>query len=184
MFYARRRPADFPIATSTTTTTTTTGSRLSPAEGLPPPALDDDDDAAIIFPAEGDWVDYMSSLEALLSFIRFRNSELGRRGRGASSEDAHGPRPPPEGSAPPRVLLGCGHVTASGDAETMAGEVRALFWGILQGSVPVRRSEVRRGEVFDYWCEGDEARFSVLAPRRLVEAARRHFRLDDDVMQT
>jgi hypothetical protein len=29
--------------------------------------------------------------------------------------------------------------------------------------------------VFDYWCEGEEALYSVLAPRRLVEEARGHF---------
>jgi glyoxylase-like metal-dependent hydrolase (beta-lactamase superfamily II) len=158
MFYARTRsrafPSPFPVSGST--------------DELPSFT-----DASIIFPPEGSWIDYMSSLTLLLSFIQHRNLELERQWDAASSAE-----PGPE-ALKPRVLLGAGHVTACSDAETMTCEVRALFERIIAGRVPVRRSEVRRGEVFDYWCEeGDgegetEAGYSVLAPRRLVEEVRR-----------
>jgi hypothetical protein len=148
MFYARRRPSDFP----------------------PHPGLPAFSDAAIIFPPEGSLTDYMSSLTLLLSFIRYRNFELERQWASEPIDE-----PPPTDRSPPRVLLGSGHVTASGDAETMTVEVQGLFGRIISGEVERRRSEVKRGEVFDYWCEEEQARYSVLAPRRLVEEARRHF---------
>lgn len=63
--------------------------------------------AAIIFPHEGgNWVQYMSSLDLLLSFIQYENSVLRRR---------YGSGP----SDPPRVKVGCGHLTYEAEAETM-----------------------------------------------------------------
>lgn len=126
MFYARSRDPSFPAF----------------------PGLPAQEDAAIIFPSEGNWIDYMSSLELLLSFIRCRNFELERQW---PSEDMDGR--PPEKRHPPSVKLGAGHVTANEDAEVMTFEVRSLFRGIIAGKVPVKRSEVKRGEVSDYWCE-------------------------------
>jgi glyoxylase-like metal-dependent hydrolase (beta-lactamase superfamily II) len=169
MFYARRRDPDFPILTSSSSR----DHAPIPAEGLP--AFDD---APIIFPFEGNLIDYLSSLSLLLSFIQHQNFLLQLRW-GAEPID----RPPPENRSPPRVLLGSGHVTASSDAESMTLEVRELFWGIITGSVKIRRSEKMRGEWCDYWVEpdkvgrgdGEGGRYSVLAPRRLVEEARRHF---------
>jgi hypothetical protein len=151
MFYARKRDPGVPVAPDL------------PAEG----------DAAVIFPVEGSWIDYMSSLELLLSFICHRNFELERQWQ---SEEVGGR--PPENKSPPRVQLGSGHVTADADAEVMTLEVRSLFGAIIAGKVPVKQSLVKRGELFDYWCEGDGARYSVLAPRRLVEEARGHFKLE------
>jgi hypothetical protein len=54
-------------------------------------------------------------------------------------------------------------------------EVQALFVKIIQGKVPVIKSIEERGEPCDLWMENPEARFSVRAPRRLVEAARKFF---------
>jgi glyoxylase-like metal-dependent hydrolase (beta-lactamase superfamily II) len=151
MFYERKRDLGFPIPRAT--------------EGLPTI-----DDAPIIFPSEGNWIAYLSSLSLLLSFIRHQNFLLQLHW---ASEPIH--EKPPEHRSPPRVKLGAGHVTADGDAEIMTREVEALFRRIIARKVPVGRSLVRRGEVFDYWCEGEEALYSVLAPRRLVEEARGHF---------
>ena len=157
-FYARARSPNLPIP---------------PSANLPP-----QDDAAIIFPLEGNWIDYMASLELLLSFIRHQNFLLELHW---ASEPIH--EKPPENRSPPRVLLGSGHVTANSDAEAMTEEVQILFRRIIAGEVPVKRSQVKRGEVFDYWCEGEAARYSVLAPRRLVEEARGHFGIDLDVLR-
>ncbi|RDL42529.1 Uncharacterized protein BP5553_02508 [Venustampulla echinocandica] len=138
----------------------------------PIPELPDDENqdpgflaapGAIIFPEEGgDWIQYMSSLDLLLSFVLHQNAQL-RRGAGF----AHTPIP--------RVKAGCGHLTYDADAEHMILEVRTLFERIIAGTVSVTGSGEVRGVVHDYWLENEEARFSVRAPRRLVEEAREHF---------
>jgi len=124
--------------------------------------------AAIVFPEEGDWVLYMSSLDLLLSFSRYRNEEL-RRQYNLISRD--GDKKAGEKEEVPRVLVGCGHLTISADAEEMVLEVQALFWRIIKGSVPVKRSGEKRGVVYDFWLESEESRYSVMAPRRLAEEA-------------
>lgn len=154
-FYARRREGSFSCRVP--------GRGLGDEEeGFSAAEDEEGEDAPIIFPSEGNWVHYMASLELLLSFIRYQNSVLERQWQREGVE-----------GDPPRVKLGSGHITASTDAETMTSEVKELFEMIIAGRVPVKRSEWKRGEVFDYWVEGEEeTRYSVLAPRRLVEEAR------------
>lgn len=125
--------------------------------GLPAP------ESAIAFSGDGDLVHYMASLCMLLSFTRHRNTELCRRHV--------------EGSEAPRVKLACAHLTYDADAETIIGEVQSLFIRIIAGDLPVVKSGERRGIVYDYWCENEKARFSVMAPRNLMEKARRHFKV-------
>lgn len=118
---------------------------------------------AIILPDEGaSLIQYVSSLGLLLSFVLFRNQELKRRyGTGQGS--------------PPRVKVGCGHLTHNADAEIMIREVQCLFKRIIAGKVPRSGSAVSRGVVYDFWLESDDARYSVKASRRVVEEARKHF---------
>ncbi|PSS08746.1 hypothetical protein M430DRAFT_54111 [Amorphotheca resinae ATCC 22711] len=119
--------------------------------------------AAIIFPEEGgDWIQFMSSLDLLLSFVLHKNSEL-RRQHGLSHE------------ATPRVKVGCSHLTYNADAEHMIIEVRALFERIIAGKVPVTNSGESRGVIHDFWLESETSKYSVMAPRHLAEEARRHF---------
>ncbi|KAG0651700.1 hypothetical protein D0Z07_2088 [Hyphodiscus hymeniophilus] len=123
--------------------------------------------AAIIFPEEGgNWIQYMASLDFLLSFVVFKNGELRRR-----YERTH--------DSTPRVSVACGHLTYGADAETMILEVRAFFNRIIAGKVPVSGSGKKRGVIHDYWLEGEESRFSVMAPRHLAEEAREHFGATD-----
>ncbi|TVY82877.1 hypothetical protein LSUE1_G002023 [Lachnellula suecica] len=117
---------------------------------------------AIIFPEDGNWIQFMSSLEILLSFVDHQNGEL-RRQHGLS-----------HGSAP-RVKVGCGHLTYDGDAEQMILEVRALFGRIIAGKVPVTSTSEKRGVLTDFWLEDDDSRYSVVAPRHIAEEARKHF---------
>jgi glyoxylase-like metal-dependent hydrolase (beta-lactamase superfamily II) len=120
--------------------------------------------AAIIFPEEGgNWIQYMSSLDMLLSFVVYQNMEL-RRQYGLRHE------------SPPRVQIGCGHLTYEGDAENMIIEVRGLFERIIAGKVPVSGSGEKRGVIHDFWLESDESKYSVMAPRHLAAEARKHFR--------
>jgi glyoxylase-like metal-dependent hydrolase (beta-lactamase superfamily II) len=119
--------------------------------------------AAIIFPEEGgNWIQFMSSLDILLSFVLHKNSEL-RRQHGLGHE------------VMPRVKVGCGHMTYDADAEHMIVEVRAMFERIIAGKVPVTSSGEKRGVINDYWIESEDSKYSVMAPRHLAEEARRHF---------
>ncbi|KAF8865366.1 hypothetical protein BDZ45DRAFT_444101 [Acephala macrosclerotiorum] len=119
--------------------------------------------AAIIFPEEGgNWIQYMASLDLLLSFVLHQNQELKRR-----HDSSHDPIP--------RVKVGCGHLTYNADAESMIIEVQALFQRIIAGNVPVNSSGVKRGIVHDFWLESENSRFSVMAPRHLAYEARRYF---------
>lgn len=120
--------------------------------------------AAIIFPEEGgNWIQFMSSLELLLSFVEHQNNELRRRHSLFSPE------------ANPRVKVGCGHLTYNADAENMILEVQAMFARIIAGKVPVTGSGKKRGVIHDFWLESEDSRYSVMAPRRLAEEARKHF---------
>jgi glyoxylase-like metal-dependent hydrolase (beta-lactamase superfamily II) len=122
--------------------------------------------AAIIFPEEGgNWIQYMASLDMLLSFVMHQNMEL-RRQHGFRHE------------SPPRVKVGCGHLTYEGDAETMIVEVRGLFERIIAGKIPVSGSGEKRGIIHDFWLENENARYSVMAPRHLAQEAARHFHPD------
>ena len=122
--------------------------------------------AAIIFPEEGgNWIQYMASLDLLLSFVVFKNGEL-RRQHGLSHDSM------------PRVKVGCGHLTYDADAECMIVEVRALFERIIAGKVPVTKSGEKRGVITDFWLETEGSKFSVMAPRHLANEARKHFHSD------
>lgn len=118
---------------------------------------------AIIFPNEGgNLIEYMASINMLLSFTLFRNKELERQYKG----DA----------VAPRVKVACGHNTFDADAEEMIREVKDLFERILAGKVSVYESVVVRCAINDFWLESEDAKYSVRAPRRLIEDARKHFR--------
>ncbi|KAK0118122.1 hypothetical protein ONS95_012427 [Cadophora gregata] len=119
--------------------------------------------AAIIFPEEGgNWIQFMSSLKMLYSFVLYRNAEL-RRQHGSN----HAPTP--------RVKVGCGHLTYNADAECMIHEVQSLFERIIAGKVPVTSSGEKRGVIHDFWLEHEDSRYSVMAPRHLATEARKYF---------
>lgn len=106
----------------------------------------------IIFPIEGDWIAFMDTLRLLASFIEKENSKA------------------PE--APP-VKIGAAHITYSVDGAEIVRATQELFVKIIEGKVPVVDSMVERGETFNLWMENPEARFSVKAPNRLAETARK-----------
>lgn len=119
--------------------------------------------AAIIFPEEGgNWIQYMSSLDVLLSFVLYKNMELRRR-HGLSHASMQ------------RVKVGSGHLTHEADAEKMLLEVQGMFERIIAGKVQVVGSGEKRGVIHDYWLENDDSRYSVMAPRHLADEARNHF---------
>jgi glyoxylase-like metal-dependent hydrolase (beta-lactamase superfamily II) len=106
--------------------------------------------APIIFPKEGDIIQYMSTLEKLLTFLTTENKE---------SET--------------KAKIACGHETDAADGEEIVSAVMERMWEILDGNAILEDSFEERGETYDRW---GFARFSVLTPRRLVEDARRYFK--------
>lgn len=108
---------------------------------------------AIIFPREGSIIDYMRSMGRLTSFVEKENIDDKKS----------------------RVRIGCGHVTASADGQEVLSKVQKYFWDVIDGAVMVRESTQKRGEIHDLWQEDGEPQFSLMAPRRLIRDARRHF---------
>ncbi|KAH7391375.1 beta-lactamase-like protein [Cadophora sp. MPI-SDFR-AT-0126] len=121
--------------------------------------------AAIIFPEEGgNWIQFMSSLDILYSFVLYQNAQL-RRQHGSDRDPI------------PRVKVGCGHLTYDADAECMIHDVQSLFKRIIAGKVPVTSSGEKRGVIHDFWLENEDSQFSVMAPRHLAAEARKHFHM-------
>ncbi len=103
---------------------------------------------AILFPKEGNIIDYLDSLNKLIVFVEAKNGD----------DDAH------KG----RLKIGCGHVTSSVDAMEILVAVQTLFANILEDKVPIAQREEKRGEEYVTWRDDGEPRFSVTAPRRIV----------------
>ena len=106
---------------------------------------------AIVFPPQGDMIEYMKSLKKLVKFVDEKNSE----------------------SSKSRVKIGCGHVTSDIDGAELLTAVQGYFDSVLDGKIPVKQSVERGGYIFDWWQEEGEPRFSLYAPRYLVDDARR-----------
>lgn len=106
-------------------------------------------------------------MSELLAFVRIEN---------AKNINVWRPEPTNNGfemrATPQRVKVACGHQTAGADAEETLLEVIALFKNIIMDKVPVISTRQERGEPCDLWRESDDARYSVLGPRRLIEDAR------------
>ena len=108
---------------------------------------------AIVFPPHGDLVEYMASIQQMKNFVQQKNEEA--------------PESP--------IKVGCGHTTSSVDAHSTLTEVESFFWRVIEGSVPTKKSFEIRGIVFDLLQEDGDPRFSVQAPRLLIEDARKHW---------
>ena len=105
----------------------------------------------IVFPKEGSIIEWLASIDKLLRFVERKNAEPGK----------------------PPVKIACGHLTSSVDGHEILLAVRGILEELLAGKLPVKGSSVERGEEVVLWQEEGEPRFSVRAPRRLVDEARR-----------
>ena len=110
----------------------------------------------IIFPPHGDLVTYMASLDKLLQFVEQENQKAGKI----------------------PVKVGCGHTTSSADARSTITEVQVFFWDVFKRRIPVKSSTETHGIIFDLWEDDGSPRFSLQAPRVLVERARKQLLLD------
>ncbi|KAK8174465.1 beta-lactamase-like protein, partial [Phyllosticta citribraziliensis] len=127
-----------------------------------------EDDMAIVFAREGDLVDYMSTLRKLLSFVRLQNEYAIAEGLNEYDHEGYG--------AAKRVTASCGRSTSVADAESSLVAVIALFDKLFADKVPVTETTMYRGDEYYTWMEeGDDVKYSIVAPRRMVEEARKQF---------
>lgn len=130
----------------------------------------------IIFPAEGNLVEWYFSLKKLRGFVASENS---RAGLGEVIGDAGDEDDADEGEwikVSGRVKVGCGHQTAGVDAEGIMEDLEIMWWRVLRGEVPVVETIIIAGENVDRWMEpSGRGQFSFRAPRRLMVEAREFF---------
>ncbi|KAJ3906691.1 Metallo-hydrolase/oxidoreductase [Lentinula edodes] len=150
----------------------------------------------IIFPKEGSIVDWFSSIEALIGFVRMKERELLGSGIDEKEEGKDNavvgyekydvantsirPRHHQQRWQRKRVLLNAGHVTCLKPALENFQAVKRFMEDVVSGREPVRRRWVKRGEeTVEYRQsrqEGTEAnttpvgasRFSLICPERLI----------------
>ena len=108
----------------------------------------------IIFPPHGDLVVFMDSLEKLSDFVGQQNRDSGL----------------------PTLKIGCGHITSSADAASTLDEVKSFFDDVIAQRVPVIQTVEKFGVVINLWQADGNPRFSLQAPRFLVERARKHWK--------
>ncbi|KAF9496778.1 Metallo-hydrolase/oxidoreductase [Pleurotus eryngii] len=107
------------------------------------------ENAPIIFPKEGSIIDWMETVDELISFVGDEESQ--------------------SGSA---VKINAGHETAAQPALEVLTATKAFMEDVLRGREAVQRRWTKRGEETVMY-EQDGKRFSLICPERLVVEARR-----------
>ena len=129
----------------------------------------------IIFPGEGNLIEWVFSMQKLLVFVRSENARAAEE----AEKDAED-----EGwvSVPKRVMVSCAHQTSKTDGEEILAALEKFAARVYQGEVPVARKELWHDEAYYWWRdregEGDEKfKMSIKAPARLMDEARKFFNL-------
>lgn len=135
-----------------------------------------EDEMPIIFPKEGNLVEWVFSMQKLAVFVRSENARAAKEAEEGEDEDGWV-------AVPKRVMVSCAHQTSKADGEEILAALEKFAARVYGGQVPVVRKEVWHGEAFYWWRdaegEGDEKfRMSIKAPARLMDEARRFFDLD------
>ncbi|KAK4539410.1 hypothetical protein LTR36_010973 [Oleoguttula mirabilis] len=132
-----------------------------------------EDGMPIIFPREGNLIEWIFAMQKLAVFVRTENAKAAAA---AECADADGDA---EGwvQVPRRVLVSCAHQTTSVDGAEILKELEVFSFRVMIKRVPVVDSRDRDGEVYDTWREAGEERtpMSIMAPRRLMEDVRDFF---------
>ena len=78
-----------------------------------------------------------------------------------------------------RVKVSCAHQTAAVDGEEILATLEKFASRAFNGEVPVVKKAVWRGEAEFTWRDSNnEAKMSLRAPARLMDAARKFFNID------
>lgn len=124
------------------------------------------DNMPILWPPQGNWIEWAFSMQKVLSFVRSQNSA-------ASSSLRSGWE-----VLPSRVKVSCAHQTCGVDAEEIMEDLKVQMKRVLLGQTPVVKTQNVKGVAIDTWMEdGERVRFAFQAPRRLCEEARAFFKL-------
>ncbi|KAK4552854.1 hypothetical protein LTR86_009986 [Recurvomyces mirabilis] len=131
-----------------------------------------EEDMPIIFPPQGNLIEWVFSMQKLAVFVRGENARAAAEARlvSADAEDdwEH---------VASRVKVSCAHITTAVDGAEILAELEAFSFKVFVGKVPVVRSEKQFDEEVDLWKEKGKERtpMSILAPRRLMQDARKFF---------
>jgi hypothetical protein len=126
----------------------------------------------IIWPSQGNMIEWYFSMQKLISFIRSENAHAA-----AIADEEGGTGSDCWVNVARRVKVGCGHQTADVDGEGVMEALEKMWWRVLRGQIPVSDTMTISGETVDRWIEpGNDPQFSFRAPRRLMVDARRFFR--------
>ena len=125
-----------------------------------------EDKMPIIFPREGNLIQWVFSMQQLLVFVRSENSRAAKAAEATS-----------EGGwlkVAKRVKVSCAHQTADVDGEEILAALEKFASRAFHGDVPSKKQEP-----FYLWRDsGDDVQFSLRAPYSLMEQARRFFDID------
>jgi hypothetical protein len=102
--------------------------------------------APILFPNEGDLMDWWRRVNMLVAFVEEKNGEEGEK----------------------KVMLSAGHVTVGVDALACLLDVKEFMRRVLANEVPFEEQPQKRGERFGFWSE-EGGRFSLGAPLSVVQ---------------
>jgi len=128
-----------------------------------------EDGMPIIFPGEGNLIEWIFSMQKLAVFVRTLNA---RAAAAAEVEDADG-----WVQVPRRVLVSCAHQTTSVDGAEILAELEKFSFRVVNKQVPVVSEQQWHGELFCTWRETTKERtpMSIKAPKRLMEDVREFF---------
>ncbi|KAK3055610.1 hypothetical protein LTR09_003531 [Extremus antarcticus] len=130
-----------------------------------------EDGMPIIFPAEGNLIEWVFSMQKLLVFVRSENARAAAVAEKATENGWV--------QVAKRVKVSCAHQTTAADGEEILATLEKFAARVYNGDVPVVKKEVSHEEAYYTWREEDnESKMSIKAPARLMDDARRFFNLD------
>jgi hypothetical protein len=125
------------------------------------------DDMPIIWPADGNMIEWVFSMRKLVSLVESENARAAKQ----EEEDEDGWT-----QVARRVKLGAGHQTCAVDAMEILERLWDVWWRTVKGEVPVIKREVKWGDAWFTWRETDlKSGMFFKAPARLMDDARRFF---------
>ncbi len=109
----------------------------------------------IIFPLQGDIVQWFESMDFLIHFVRERNEENFRFGK-------------------PMARINAGHATSMADALDVLLQGKKFIHDVVSGKEPLKDRRESGGTKVVHYAQ-DNGRFSLRCPEILFEKARTHF---------
>ena len=130
-----------------------------------------EDGMPIIFPSEGNLIEWVFSMQKLLVFVRSENARVARIAEQANENGWV--------QVAKRVQVSCAHQTAGVDGEEILVYLEKFAARVYEGAVPIVKKEIWHGDACYTWREdGKDTKMALKAPARLMDAARKFFGLE------